>query len=120
LRNWKAVERSKALRAELTPPERRLWHRLNRRQVDGIKFRRQAAIGSYIADFLSHDAKLVVELDGDTHADIEQARRDAARTQFIEARGFRVVRFYNSEIREDIDDVVRRIRIVCGLSEHPS
>jgi very-short-patch-repair endonuclease len=120
VRNWKAVERSRALRAELTPPERRLWHRLNRRQLDGIKFRRQAAIGPYIADVLSHDTMLIVELDGDTHADVNQGRKDETRACFLETKGFRVIRFLNSEIREDIDDVVRRIRLACGLSEFPS
>ena len=119
MRNWKAISRSKSLRIDMTPPERRLWNRLNRRQLDGLKFRRQAAIGPYIADFLSHDA-MIVELDGDTHAEIVQLRRDERRTQFLEAKGFRVIRFYNSEIREDLDDVVRRIRIACGLSEYPS
>jgi very-short-patch-repair endonuclease len=119
MRDWRAVERSRVLRLELTPPERKLWHRLNRRQLDSVKFRRQAAIGPYIADFLSHDAMLVIELDGDTHADAEQSRRDARRTHFLEVQGFRVIRFFNAEVREDLDDVVRRIRLACGLSEYP-
>jgi very-short-patch-repair endonuclease len=62
---------------------------------------------------------LVIEPDGDTHADAQQARKDEQRTRFLEAKGFRVVRFYNSEIREDLDDVVQRIRLACGLSEYP-
>jgi very-short-patch-repair endonuclease len=119
MRDWKAVKRSQELRIGMTPPERKLWHRLNRRQLDGIKFRRQAAIGPYIADFLSHDAMLIVELDGDTHADNAQARHDSRRTQFLEAQGFRVIRFLNSEVRDDLDDVVRRVRLACGLSEYP-
>jgi len=120
VRNWKAVERSKALRIGLTPPERQLWYRLNRQQLDGVKFRRQAPVGPYVADFLSHDPMLIVELDGDTHAESEQARKDEARTRYLEAKGFRVIRFFNSEIGEDLDDVVRRIRIACGMSEYPS
>lgn len=104
----------------MTPPERKLWHRLNRHQLEGVKFRRQAAVGPYIADFLSHDAMLIVELDGDTHADSDQARKDESRTRYLEAKGFRVIRFFNSEIRADLDDVVRRIRIACGLSEFPA
>ena len=120
MRNWKAVERSKALRVGATPPERKLWYRLNRHQLDGVKFRHQAAVGPYIADFLSHDPTIIVELDGDTHAEPEQARKDEARTRYLEAKGFRVIRFFNSEIREDLDNVVRRIRIACGLSEFPA
>jgi very-short-patch-repair endonuclease len=120
MREWKAVKRSRELRIDLTPPERRLWHRLNRRQLGGFKFRRQAAIGPYIADFLSHDAMLIVEIDGDTHGDSAQADHDARRTQFLEAQGFRVIRFFNAEVRDDLDDVVRRIRLACGLSEFPA
>jgi len=120
MRNSQAVARSRTLRIGMTPLERRLWHRLNRRQLDGIKFRRQAAIGPYIADFLSHDALLIVELDGETHADVAQARKDEARTRFLGAEGFRVIRFFNSEVRHDLDDVVRRIRLACGLSEFPA
>lgn len=119
MRDWKAVQRSRGFRINLTPPERQLWHRVNRRQLDGVKFRRQAAIGPYIADFLSHDAKLVIELDGETHTEPERFRRDAAKTRVLEREGFRVIRFFNSEVREDLDDVVRRIRLACGLSEYP-
>jgi very-short-patch-repair endonuclease len=68
---------------------------------------------------LSHDAKLVVELDGETHADPQQVARDARKTRVVEEKGYRVIRFFNSEVREDIDDVVRRIRLACGLSEYP-
>ena len=119
MRNRTAVERSRVLRIGMTPPERRLWYRINRRQLEGIKFRRQAAIGPYIADFLSHDAMLVIELDGDTHATAAQAQADERRTRFLESKGFQVIRFFNAEIREDLDDVVRRIRLACGLSEFP-
>lgn len=115
MRDPEAVERSKHLRQGMTPPERKLWYRLNNRQVDGIKFRRQAPVGPYIADFLSHDAKLVVELDGDTHAGDGAALHDEWRTQFLQERGFRVIRFWNSDVREDLDYVVERIRIACGL-----
>ncbi len=119
MRDRRAVERSRALRIGMTPPERKLWYRLNRRQLDGVKFRRRAAIGPYIADFVSHDAMLVIELDGDTHTTAAQVRLDERRTRFLEAKGFRVIRFYNSEIRGDLDDVVRRIRLACGLKEFP-
>ena len=70
------------------------------------------------ADFLSHDAMLNVELDGKTHADPNQSRHDELRSRYLEAHGFRVICFFNSEIRDDLDDVVRRIRLACGLSEH--
>lgn len=116
MRDPRAVQRGKQLRKAMTLHEVRLWLRLKNRQLGGIKFRRQAPIGPYIADFLSHDAKLVVELDGDTHATDEAAAHDARRTRFIEERGFRVLRFFNGEVRENLDFVVERIRIACGLS----
>jgi very-short-patch-repair endonuclease len=103
----------------MTPPERELWRRLRRRQLDGIKFRRQAALGQYIADFVSHDVMLVIELDGDTHAEPSRTKRDEHRTRFLENKGFRVIRFFNFEVRDDLDNVVRRIRLACGLSEYP-
>ena len=115
MRDPLAVARGKCLRTSMTPPERRLWYRLNNRQQGGIKFRRQAPLGPYIADFLSHDAKLVVELDGETHADPAEAARDERRTRFFQERGFRVIRFFNREVGEDLDHVVERIRLACGL-----
>jgi very-short-patch-repair endonuclease len=104
----------------MTPPERKLWHRLNQRQQDGIKFRRQAAIGPFIADFLSHDVKIVIELDGDTHGSDTQSQRDDSRASYLESEGFRVIRFSNAEVRESLDEVVRRIRLACGLPEFPA
>lgn len=120
MRNTKAVRRSRELRLWLTPPEQKLWHRLNRRRQGGIKFRRQAAIGPFIADFLSHDARIIIELDGETHGGDMQSRKDEARTAYLERQGFRVVRFCNAEVRESLDEVVRRIRVACGLPEFPA
>ena len=115
MRYPQAVERGKQLRKSMTPPELKLWYRLKNRQLDGIKFPRQVPVGPYIADFLSPDVKLAVGLDGDTHATDTAAVRDEQRTQFFESRGFRVIRFFNSEVRENLDYVVDRIRVACGL-----
>jgi very-short-patch-repair endonuclease len=115
MRDPQAVERGRQLRQSMTPPEIKLWYRLRNRQLDGLKFRRQASVGPYIADFLSHDAKIAIELDGDTHATGQAAVHDERRTRFSEEQGFRVVRFFNSEVCEDLDYVVERIRLACGL-----
>jgi very-short-patch-repair endonuclease len=112
MRDPRAVERGRLLRKGMTPPERKLWYRLNNRQQGGIKFRRQAPLGPFIADFLS----LVIELDGETHADPAAAARDDRRTRFFEERGFRVIRFFNREVGEDLDNVVERVRAACGLA----
>jgi len=82
----------------MTEGERKLWWLLRRKQLAGFRFRRQAPIGPYIADFFCPEAKLIVELDGAPHTDEEQAYRDAARTHWLEAHGCRVIRIWNIDV----------------------
>ncbi len=90
---------AKTMRRELTEPERKLWKALRLRlPIDGTHFRRQVPLGSYIADFCSHRAKLVIEVDGNQHGDDQSIARDAIRTAQIEAQGYRVLRFSNSHL----------------------
>ena len=98
---------ARTLRVNQTEAEARLWQRLRGRQLDGAKFRRQAPVGPYIADFVCLAAKLIVELDGGQHADNEEA--DAARTAWLEGRGFRVLRFWNNDALGDTDGVLDEI-----------
>jgi very-short-patch-repair endonuclease len=98
---------AKALRANQTEAERRLWLKLRDRRLDGAKFRRQVPVGPYIADFACHAAKLIVELDGGQHA--ENAEADALRTGWLERQGFRVLRFWNNDVMANIDGVLERI-----------
>jgi very-short-patch-repair endonuclease len=88
------------MRREPTPAEARLWHHLRARRFDA-KFRQQAVIGPFIADFACRERMLVVEIDGDTHVGDE-----ARRTGFIEAAGWRVVRFTNAEVMGNLDGVL--------------
>ncbi|HUT48510.1 MAG TPA: endonuclease domain-containing protein [Alphaproteobacteria bacterium] len=99
----KPTERAKRLRHELTRVERVLWHRLRDRGL-GVKFRRQHPIGRYVVDFVCIEAGLVVELDGGQHA--VQHAQDAVRTRYLEAEGFRVMRFWNNEVAENIEGVL--------------
>jgi very-short-patch-repair endonuclease len=99
---------ARRLRADLTDVERRLWSRLKNKQLDGARFRRQAPIASYVVDFYCHAARLVVELDGGQHAG--QTDRDLARTRDLERLGFRVIRFWNNEVFDNIEGVLARIR----------
>ncbi len=112
-----SVERSRALRKAMTPIEWRLWYQINRRQLNGVKFRRQAPIGPYIVDFVSHEAKLVIELDGDSHGDARAAEHDEHRTRFLEGRGFRVIRFWNSDVYSNLDGVMRELRAAVGIND---
>lgn len=107
-------QRAKELRASLTPPERALWEVLRAGRLR-VKFQRQVVLPPYVADFASRSGRLVVELDGDSHAGREA--QDAARTAALEARGYRVVRFTNSDVLTNIDGVARAILV--ALDQDP-
>jgi very-short-patch-repair endonuclease len=104
----KPLTRSRALRRNSTEAEKQLWSVLQNRKLDGWKFRRQAAIGSFIVDFCCIQARLIVELDGEQHADARK-RYDDARTLELQARGFRVLRFWNSEVSQGAEGVAEEI-----------
>lgn len=86
----------------MTEAEDRLWHELRDRRLDRIKFRRQVPIGRYIADFVCLEAGLVVEIDGSQHAELES---DRVRKADLEARGFRILRFWNDDVLKDLSAV---------------
>jgi adenine-specific DNA-methyltransferase len=95
------------LRREGTEAERALWDRLRNRGLCGAKFRRQVPLGPFVVDFVCFDAGLVVEVDGGQHA--ADRTRDLERTAWLEAEGYRVVRFWNNEVHENIDGVLQTI-----------
>ncbi len=97
-------DRARELRRDMTDAERRLWRHLRERQRLGCKFRRQVPVGDYIVDFACFEMKLVIEVDGSQHMDREE--RDAKRTRWLESEGFRVLRFWNNEVLEQIDGVL--------------
>jgi very-short-patch-repair endonuclease len=97
----------------MPPAEQRLWERIRDRQLAGAHFRRQHAVGTYIVDFFCAKSKLVIEVDGDTHAD--QVTYDAERTKWLnEQRQYRVVRFTNRDIYGGLDDVLVTISEMLG------
>ena len=95
------------LRRTQTDAERRIWFRLRNRQLGGWKFRRQVPVDRFIADFLCEDARLIVELDGGQHG--ERLQEDAERTSVLEAYGYRVARYWNAEIMQNLDGVLEDI-----------
>ncbi len=103
----KLRDRARELRREMTDAERLLWSRLRRRQMFGDKFRRQQPLGPYIVDFVCLDKRLIVELDGGQHA--EQQEYDAERTRWLEEQGFRVLRFWNNQVFDEPESVLRVI-----------
>ena len=115
-----SASKARALRKNLTEAEARLWPRLRRRQLDGCRFRRQAPIGPYVADFVCYEARLIVELDGGQHA--ERSEDESRRTAWLESQGFRVLRFWNTDVFGNLDGVVDAIRSALGDAPppHPS
>jgi very-short-patch-repair endonuclease len=111
----KPLARSRALRRDSTDAEKRLWSILQNRQLDGWKFRRQFAIDKFIVDFCCIRARLIVELDGEQHANAQ--RYDDARTKQLTAHGFRVVRFWNSQVLQDSESVTREIGRVLNAEK---
>jgi very-short-patch-repair endonuclease len=100
------VRRAKALRANMTDAERRLWYLLRAHRFAGVKIKRQAPIGHYIVDFVSFEQRLVVEVDGGQHADNDA---DLRRTRWLEDQGFRVLRFWNNEVLSNTRGVLETI-----------
>ena len=101
-RDWRLVERARQMRRQPTEPEKRLWRHLSNSQLGGYKFRRQATIEPFIADFLCPAKGLVVELDGETHAHCADERRDA----LLATRGFTTIRFTNDDVMSNMDGVL--------------
>jgi very-short-patch-repair endonuclease len=99
---------ARELRNSASPAEERLWFFFKGGKL-GVKFRRQAAIGPYIVDFVCFSQQLVVELDGPQHLEPDALEYDTLRTEWIVSEGFRVLRFRNHELDEDIRGVVERI-----------
>jgi very-short-patch-repair endonuclease len=98
---------ARRLRREQTDAERALWFRLRDRRLNGWKFRRQFPIDRYIVDFFCADAHLIIELDGGQHA--VRTATDAQRTKVLEAMGYLVLRFWNSDVMQNLDGVLEEI-----------
>jgi very-short-patch-repair endonuclease len=106
-------QRARELRQEMTPAEELLWSRVRNKQLHGLKFRRQHPMGPFIADFYCAARRLVVEIDGDIH-DLHP-ERDAARTKQFEQYGYRVIRFRNEQVLNNIEDVLAAIEATCTV-----
>jgi very-short-patch-repair endonuclease len=112
-KRWRAPKevqhRARELRKEMTPAEKKLWQILRGTQLDGLYFRRQHAIGSYIVDFICIQAKLIIEIDGSSH--LEQEEYDKERTRWLEEeKGYRVIRFTNNDVLRNTNGVLEAIR----------
>ena len=101
------TESARELRNNPTDAERRLSQKLKRRQISGVKFRRQQPIGPYIVDFVCFERRVVVEVDGSQHS--EQLHYDEQRTRWLEAQGYRVLRFWNNDVLANTEVVAQAV-----------
>jgi very-short-patch-repair endonuclease len=95
------------LRKNMTDVERLLWSKIRGRQLRGFRFRRQHPIGRYIVDFVCIELKLIVEMDGGQHGD--QQQYDMNRTQWLQTKGYKVIRFWNNDVIDDLEGVMQAI-----------
>ena len=111
------LDRARRMRRAMTEPETRLWLALRGKRLNGVKFARQVPIGPYIADFCARAARLIIEVDGDTHTD---QSRDDRRTAALMNMGYRVLRFANADIMTNMDGVLHTMAIALAAAPHPT
>ena len=103
----KIFGRAKQLHRNMSPAEAKLWTHLRAHRMGDVHFRNQHAIGQYIVDFCAPRKKLIIELDGSQH--LEQKEYDEERTKYLELQGYRVLRFWNNDVMNNIDNVLKVI-----------
>jgi very-short-patch-repair endonuclease len=122
-KEWRASkvvkQAARELRHSLTPAERRLWSALRYKQIAGLRFRRQHPIGRFIVDFCCVEDRLIIEVDGAVH--LYTGEYDCARQEWLEANGYRVIRFTNTQVMANLNGVIEAIRQahmgITGLDE---
>lgn len=106
--------RARQLRRSQTRVEMVLWEQLRDRRLGGMKFRRQHPIGRFIVDFCCVEHRLVIEVDGLVHEEVEQTLYDQERTAVLEAAGYRLIRITNDQVTTDLPDVLQTVRAALG------
>lgn len=108
---------AKDLRKDSTDTEKVLWHCLRAKQIAGLKFRRQQPMGNFIVDFVCLEKRVVIECDGGQHA--FQAEKDKKRDQWFEKEGYKVLRFWDSDVLNNTEGVLEAILKACQISPSP-
>lgn len=111
-----SIKRARSMRKAMSPPELTLWQHLRALRSEGWHFRRQSPEPPYILDFVRRRAKLVVEVDGVHHSDAKQSAHDERRDAVLTQRGFRIMRFWASDVQREIEGVMEAIRAALGPS----
>ena len=107
-------ERRRALRANSTPAEQKMWRIVRDRRLGGFKFRRQHGIGPFVLDFYCSEAKLAVELNGSVHDNPARAEYDGERQEYLAALGLRVVRFSNGEVLREPNRIAESLMMILS------
>ena len=106
--------KARELRNNMTPQEKKLWNILRKRNIRNLKFRRQYPIGDYIVDFICNEKKLIIEVDGGQHNEASSIEYDSKRTEFLNSKGYVVIRFWNNEVDSNIEGVYLEILKYLG------
>jgi very-short-patch-repair endonuclease len=109
---------ARILRKRLTDAERLLWRHLRAKHVEGFKFRRQQPIGNYIVDFVCFEKRIVIEVDGGQH--VRDKDKDNRRDEWLKGQGFKVLRFWNSEVLTNLEGVLKIIKEDCLYHPPPT
>jgi very-short-patch-repair endonuclease len=114
-------DRARELRRSMTRAETLLWRYLKAHHIDGLGFRRQVPFQNFIADFVCHSRRLIVEIDGETHDFASRQRRDRRRDQWFKSQNYIVLRFTNEQVLNNLSGVIEVIREVafCRQAGHP-
>ncbi|MDG5747305.1 DUF559 domain-containing protein [Qipengyuania sp. XHP0207] len=117
MRDADSLKKARKMRENMPEPEMRMWLELRAARFRGVKFRRQKVVGKFIVDFAANHPKLVIEIDGDTHAGRESY--DMQRSRFLEEQGYRVIRFSNSDVMSNMEGVLQQLGLVMDEMVSP-
>jgi very-short-patch-repair endonuclease len=112
------IEKSRQLRNNMTPQQRKLWYIIRNRQFYGYRFRRQFPLGQYIVDFICREKKIIIEIDGGQHNEIQNIQYDNKRTEYLISEGYKVLRFWNNDIDKNIGGVYEKLKEVFEIGEN--
>lgn len=115
----RVITKVQQFRAEARWAEKLLWHHLRNHKMAGYKFRRQQPFDQYVLDFYCPERRLGIETDGREHGDPESIRHDRIRDDYLSARGVRILRFWNFQLRENLEGVLQRIRMELETPKGP-
>ena len=113
----KNIDIARLLRKNSTTHERKLWEMLRNHKFYGYEFRRQYPIGDYIVDFICRKKKIIVELDGGQHNEIDIIEKDLERTKYLNSLGYKVIRFWNNEIDRNFEGVYQKLKIEFRIED---